>query len=70
MIDREHLRHGDEMVVLMLDGWCESRGVQAEIDLAIEMDLPIRCLPPPMISNTSGGDASMRVRSLSQETST
>ena len=42
--DREYLRRCDEMVVLMLDGWRESRGVQAEIDLAIDMDLPIRYL--------------------------
>ena len=69
-IDGEHLRHCDEVVVLMLEGWRESRGVQAEIDLAIEMDLPIRYLPPSMISNLSGGDASMSVRPLSQETST
>jgi len=68
-IDREHLRKCDEVVVLMLDGWRESRGVQAEIDLAIEMDLPIRYLPPS-ISNTSGGETSMSVRPLSQETST
>jgi len=68
-IDREHLRRCDEVVVLMLDGWRESRGVQAEIDLAIEMDLPIRYLPPS-ISNTSGGETSMSVRPLSQETST
>ena len=44
--DREYLRRCDEMVVLMLDGWRESRGVQAEVDLAIDMDLPIRYLPP------------------------
>ena len=42
--DREHLCRCTELVVLMLDGWRESRGVQAEIDLAIEMDLPIRYL--------------------------
>jgi hypothetical protein len=67
--DCEHLRRCDEMVVLMLEGWRESRGVQAEIDLAIEMDLPIRYLPPSTISNTSGGETSMSVRPLSQETS-
>lgn len=69
-IDREHLRRCDEVVVLMLDGWRESRGVQAEIDLAIEMDLPIRYLPSSTISNSSGGKTSMSVRPLSQETST
>lgn len=68
-IDREHLRRCDEVVVLMLDGWRESRGVQAEIGLAKEMELPIRYLPPSMISNTSGGETSMSVRPLSQLTS-
>lgn len=42
--DCEHLRRCTELVVLKLDGWWESRGVQAEIDLALEMDLPIRYL--------------------------
>lgn len=36
----------DELVVLMLPGWRESEGVQAEIDLALELDLPIRYLEP------------------------
>jgi hypothetical protein len=68
--DREYLRRCDELAVLMLDGWRESRGVQAEIDLAIEMKLPVRYLSPAMISNTSGGDTNISVRPLSQETST
>ena len=38
-----------EFVVLQLDGWRESRGVQAEIDLAIELDLPIRYMDPACI---------------------
>jgi nucleoside 2-deoxyribosyltransferase len=42
--DIEFLRRSSELVVLKLDGWRESRGVQAEIDLALEMDLPIRYL--------------------------
>ncbi len=42
--DVEFLRRCNELVVLKLDGWRESRGVQAEIDLALEMDLPIRYL--------------------------
>ena len=57
------------MVVLMLDGWRESRGVQAEIDLAIKLDLPIDYVSLEMISNVSGGDTSISVRPLSQETS-
>jgi hypothetical protein len=35
-----------ELAVLMLPGWRDSEGVQAEIDLAIELDLPIRFLDP------------------------
>ena len=58
-----------EIVVLQHDGWRESRGVQAEIDLAIDMDLPVRYLPAEMISNWSGGDTNMSVRPSSQETS-
>lgn len=30
----------------MLPGWRDSEGVQAEIDLAIELDLPVRFLDP------------------------
>ncbi len=65
----EHMKRCDELLVLTLDGWKTSRGVQAEIDLAIEMDLPIRYLSPSMISNVSGGDTSINVRPSSQETS-
>ena len=67
--DCEHLRRCDEVMVLTLDGWKASRGVQAEIVLAIQLDLPIRYLSPSMISNLSGGDESISVRSFSQETS-
>jgi hypothetical protein len=68
-LDCEHLRRCDEVIVLTLDGWKSSRGVQAEIDMAIELDLPIRYLSPSMISNLSGGDTSISARPLSQETS-
>jgi hypothetical protein len=44
--DREYLRHATELVVLKLDGWRESVGVQAEIDLALDMGLPTRFLEP------------------------
>ncbi len=67
--DCEHMKRCNELLVLTLDGWKTSRGVQAEIDLAIEMGLPIRYLSPSMISNVSGGDTSISVRPLSQETS-
>ncbi len=57
------------LFVLTLEGWRESRGVQAEIDLAIDLDLPIDYLAPEMVSNRSGGEANISVRPLSQETS-
>lgn len=51
--DRRMLQACDELVVLTLDGWRESKGVQAEIDLAIEMDLPIRYLAPEELGVSS-----------------
>ncbi len=67
--DCEHLRRCDQVMVLPLDGWKVSRGVQAEIALAMELGLPIRYLSPSMISNLSGGVESMSVRPFFQETS-
>lgn len=34
------------LVVLMLPGWNESRGVAAEIAIAVSLGLPISCLEP------------------------
>lgn len=42
--DRAHLARCDELVVLLLDGWQESRGVQAEIRIAGELGKPVRYL--------------------------
>ena len=67
--DRQYMRGCREVVVLTLAGWRESRGVQAEIDLAIDMDLPVSYLSPEMISNVSGGETNISDRPLSQETS-
>ena len=67
--DCKHLRRCDSMIVLTLDGWKLSRGVQAEINLAIAMDLPIHYFSPETISNWSGGDTNISMRPLSQETS-
>ena len=39
--DRRYLEVCDEVAVLMLDGWRESVGVQAEIAIARELDKPI-----------------------------
>ncbi len=44
--DREQLMRCDEVVVLMLDGWRESEGVQAEIRIAAEFRKPVRYLEP------------------------
>lgn len=40
--DREHLRRSDEILVLTLDGWRESVGVLAEIELAQQFGKPVR----------------------------
>jgi len=42
--DRRFLEQCDEVVVLMIDGWRESRGVQAEIQIAGELGKPVRYL--------------------------
>ncbi len=46
--DRAFLELCDEVVVLMLDGWQESVGVQAEIRIARELGKPVRYLPPDL----------------------
>lgn len=35
----------DRLMVLMLDGWKESKGVNAEIEIAERLNLPIEYLP-------------------------
>jgi hypothetical protein len=44
--DRHHLTHCDEVLVLMLSGWKESAGVQAEIRLARELRKPMSYVEP------------------------
>jgi nucleoside 2-deoxyribosyltransferase len=44
LLDRWMLRHCDEVVVLTLDGWEASKGVQAELAIAAELNLPVRYL--------------------------
>ena len=41
---RWHLERCDELVVLILDGWEQSKGVQAEIDRAKKLGKPVRYL--------------------------
>jgi hypothetical protein len=45
--DREYLVRCDEVVVLMLDGWQDSFGVQAELTIARELGRPVRYLRAP-----------------------
>ena len=44
--DRHFLERCDEAVVLTLDGWEDSAGVLAEIQIAKELDKPVRYLAP------------------------
>ena len=48
-IDRELLARCDEVIVLTLDGWSESKGVQAEIEIAKELGKPTSYLDPAQI---------------------
>ena len=43
--DQRHLESCDEVVVLMLDGWRESVGIQAEIAIARQLGKPVTFLP-------------------------
>jgi nucleoside 2-deoxyribosyltransferase len=44
--DRRFLDQCDEVLVLMLDGWRDSAGVQAEIRIAQEMGKSVRYVAP------------------------
>jgi hypothetical protein len=48
--DRHQLERCDEIVVLTLDGWRESVGVQAEIRIAAEYGKPVRYLSPDQLN--------------------
>ena len=57
--DRAMLERCDELAVLQLDGWEESIGVQAEIAIAKELNLPVRFITP---KNCPGGFTSRQCR--------
>lgn len=44
--DTAILEKCDELCVVMLDGWLESTGVQAEIDIAHRLKMPVTHLDP------------------------
>ena len=41
-IDRVFLKKSSWMIVAMMDGWDRSRGVKAEIEIAKELNIPIK----------------------------
>ena len=41
-VDKTFLRHADELWVLMLDGWQQSKGVKAEIAFAESILIPVK----------------------------
>ena len=43
--DRAYLEHSHKIIVLMLDGWEESKGVLAELEIAHEMGLDVHYMP-------------------------
>lgn len=42
--DRAYLECSNKIIVLMLDGWQESKGVKAEIEIARTLGLPVEFL--------------------------
>lgn len=42
--DRAFIQHCEGVIVLMLDGWRESKGVKAEIEIAKGLGWPVRYL--------------------------
>lgn len=51
--DRRFLEQCREVIVLTLDGWRQSVGVQAEIEIAGELGKPVRYLSPVGIGATT-----------------
>jgi len=47
--DRQFIAACDQVWVLMIDGWEQSRGIHAELTLAKQLGKPIRFLPGPKI---------------------
>ena len=47
-IDRALIAASDEVWVLMLDGWTESAGIEAEVTFAHGFGIPIKCVEMPV----------------------
>jgi hypothetical protein len=50
-IDTEYIRISARLVVLMLEGWEESTGVQAEIAIAKRLKIPVHYIDPENFTN-------------------
>ena len=53
--DRFYIGVCDELLVLMLDGWRESKGVQAEIGIAKELQKPVTYCTPLLLRQCTRG---------------
>ena len=47
--DRAHLERCNAFVVLALDGWRESKGVQAELRIAGDLGMPLQLIDPAKV---------------------
>lgn len=45
-LDNAILAKCDELWILMLDGWKESKGIAAELAIAVERDMPVKYIEP------------------------
>lgn len=53
-LDREMLSRCDEVHVLCIDGWQESKGIKAELAIAEELGLPVFFDHRPLTRNADG----------------
>ena len=44
--DIQILRHASELIVLKLDGWIDSKGIQWEVHMAHELGIPVTYMEP------------------------
>jgi len=57
---QDHLDRCNEVVVLMLDGWRESFGVQKEVRMAVELGKPVWYTPGGVTTSSPTAHASTR----------
>jgi hypothetical protein len=62
--DKAFVDHCDGLIVLTIDGWKESIGVQAEIEYAKELNLPVLYLSIDQVENKDYGHIHHLIESL------